>query len=153
DIVGTDIFSAEVAGRGNVSLTREGEPLGLFYGYVAAGVDPETGNMWYLDKKGQQTFEPAADDRVVIGNPNPDFIYGMTNNFSYRNFRLSVFLQGSQGNDMFNASRIETESMTDPRNQSTAVLRRWTSPGQVTDIPKATPNNSDNSRISTRYVE
>lgn len=153
DIVGTDLFSANVAGRGNVSLTREGEPLGLFYGYVAAGVDPETGNMRYLDKKGQQTFTPAADDRIVIGNPNPDFIYGMTNNFSYRNFRLSVFLQGSQGNDMFNASRIETESMTDPRNQSTAVLRRWTTPGQVTDIPKATPNNSDNSRISTRYVE
>ena len=54
---------------------------------------------------------------------------------------------------MFNASRIETESMIDPRNQSTAVLRRWKTPGQVTDVPKAVANNSDNSRISTRYVE
>ncbi|WP_217606740.1 TonB-dependent receptor [Chitinophaga sp. GbtcB8] len=153
DIVGQDIFNANVSNRGNVSLAREGEPLGVFYGYVAAGVDPETGNMQYLDKTGKKTFTPAAEDRTIIGDPNPDFLYGLTNNFSYKNIRLSVFLQGSQGNDMFNASRIETESMIDPRNQSTAVLRRWKTPGQVTDIPKAVANNSDNSRISTRYVE
>lgn len=153
NILGQELFSADVAGRGNVSITREGEPLGLFYGYVTAGVDPQTGKMMYLDQKGQPTASPAASDRVVIGNPNPDFIYGLTNNFSYRNFRLSVFLQGSQGNDIFNASRIEMESMTDPRNQSTAVLRRWKTPGQVTDIPKASPNDADNSRISNRYVE
>jgi hypothetical protein len=54
---------------------------------------------------------------------------------------------------MFNASRIETESMMDPRNQSTVVLNRWKTPGQNTDIPKATPNDSKNSIISTRYVE
>jgi hypothetical protein len=64
-----------------------------------------------------------------------------------------VFLQGSQGNDIFNATRIETEGMTGPQNQSTAVLRRWTTPGQITDIPKASVNNTDNSRISTRFVE
>lgn len=153
DIAGQDIFSAGVSTRGNISLAREGEPLGVFYGYVAAGVDPQTGNLWYLDSKGQKTFEPAAEDRVIIGNPNPDFIYGITNNFSYRNIRLSIFLQGSQGNDMFNASRIETESMIDPRNQTTVVLNRWKTPGQVTDIPKSTPNDSKNSLISTRYVE
>jgi TonB-linked SusC/RagA family outer membrane protein len=153
DIVGQDIFNANVANRGSISLAREGEPLGVFYGYVAAGVDPETGNMQYLDKTGKKTFTPAADDRRIIGDPNPDFLYGLTNNFSYKNIHLSIFLQGSQGNDMFNASRIETESMIDPRNQSTVVLRRWKTAGQVTDIPKATPNNSDNSRISTRYVE
>ncbi|KAA2242914.1 TonB-dependent receptor [Chitinophaga agrisoli] len=153
DIVGQDLFNANVAGRGNVSLAREGEPLGLFYGYVTAGVDPQTGDMQYLDAKGAKTFTPAAEDRVVIGDPNPNFIYGLTNNFSYKNIRLSVFLQGSQGNDMFNASRIETESMVDPRNQSTEVLRRWKTPGQATDIPRATPNNTNNSLISTRYVE
>jgi len=153
DIQKQDIFSAGVSTRGNISLTREGEPLGVFYGYRAAGVDPQTGNLWYLTSKGEKVFEPAAEDRVIIGDPNPDFLYGITNNFSYKNVRLSVFLQGSQGNDMFNASRIETESMMDPRNQSTVVLNRWKTPGQNTDIPKATPNDSKNSIISTRYVE
>jgi TonB-linked SusC/RagA family outer membrane protein len=153
DVAGQDIFSAGVSTRGNISLAREGEPLGLFYGYRADGVDPETGDLWYLNSKGERTFTPAAEDRVIIGNPNPDFIYGVTNNFSYKNVRLSVFLQGSQGNDMFNASRIETESMIDPRNQTTVVLNRWKTPGQVTDIPRSTPNNSNNSLISTRYVE
>jgi TonB-linked SusC/RagA family outer membrane protein len=153
DIQDQDIFSANVSTRGNISLTREGEPLGVFYGYRAAGVDPQTGNLWYLNSKNEKVFEPAAEDRVIIGNPNPDLLYGITNNFSYKNIRLSVFLQGSQGNDMFNASRIETESMMDPRNQTTVVLNRWKTPGQVTDIPKATPNDSKNSLISTRYVE
>jgi TonB-linked SusC/RagA family outer membrane protein len=153
DLVGQQFFYNTIAGRSEVSLVKENQPLGVFYGYVYAGVDPQNGNALYLNNKGEKTNAPTADDRRIIGNPNPDFIYGLTNTFSYKNFSLNVFLQGSQGNDMFNASRIETEGMTGPQNQSTAVLRRWTTPGQITDIPKASVNNTDNSRISTRFVE
>lgn len=153
DIVGQQIVGGSVAGRGDISYSIEGQPLGLFYGYVAAGVDPATGDMYYLDKNGESTFTPSADDRTFIGNPNPKFIYGMTNTVGYKNFNLSVFLQGTQGNDIFNATRIDTEGMTDAKNQTIAVKDRWRSPGDVTDIPRAVWGNTNNSRLSTRFVE
>ncbi|WP_224997140.1 TonB-dependent receptor [Cesiribacter sp. SM1] len=153
DLVGQEQFSGNVAGRGEVSLVREGLPLGTFYGYVMGGVDPATGDVYYITKDGESTFEPTAEDRTVIGNANPDFFYGMTNNFSYKGFGLSIFLQGSQGNDIFNATRVETEGMLDPKNQTIAVLNRWRQPGDVTDIPRAVWGSTDNSLASTRFVE
>lgn len=153
NILDQQYFGGSVAGRGEPNLTVEGRPLGLFYGYTAGGVDPETGMLYYIDKNGESTFTPAPDDRTFIGDPNPDFIYGMTNTLAYKNFSLSIFLQGSQGNDIFNATRIETEGMTDYKNQSHVVVDRWRQPGDVTDIPKATPNDNRNSLISTRFVE
>jgi TonB-dependent starch-binding outer membrane protein SusC len=153
NLVGQELFAGYISERDNVSYTTEGRPIGLFYGYVADIVDPRTGDLFYLDSVGNSTFNPAATDRVVIGNPNPDFIYGLTNTFSYKNFGLNIFLQGSQGNDIFNASRIQTEGMLDPKNQTIDVLRRWKTPGQVTDIPRAVADNANNSRISTRFVE
>ena len=153
DIVGQEIFAGGVAGRGEVSLVREGEPLGSFYGYIWGGVDPDTGMAYYINREGESTFEPTAEDRTIIGNANPDFLYGFTNTLSYKNFGLSVFLQGSQGNDIFNATRIETEAMIDSKNQSVVVLDRWRTPGDVTDIPRAIAGNTDNSRLSTRFVE
>src|SRR5688500_19178106 len=109
--------------------------------------------MYYIDKNGESTFTPAPDDRTFIGDPNPDFIYGMTNRLGYKNFELSIFIQGSQGNDIFNATRIETEGMTDYKNQSQVVVNRWREAGDVTDIPRAVPNDNRNSLISTRFVE
>ncbi|MCJ8208949.1 TonB-dependent receptor [Mucilaginibacter sp. RS28] len=152
-IVGQQIYAGGISGRDNVSIVQEGQPLGMFYGYVAAGVDPATGNELYRTASGGTTATPSAADRTIIGNPNPDFIYGLTNTLTYKNFSLNIFFQGSQGNDIFNATRIETEGMTGPQNQSTAVLRRWTAPGQVTDVPRASRDNINNSLISTRFVE
>ena len=94
-----------------------------------------------------------AGDRQVIGNGNPDFIFGMTNTFSYWKFDLNIFIQGSYGNDIYNATRIDLEGMFDSKNQSTAVLRRWTPENRYTDIPRAIKNNMDNVRNSTRFVE
>ena len=82
----------------------------------------------------------SSSDRTYIGDPNPDFTYGMTNTFSWKGFNLSIFIQGSYGNDIYNASRIETEGMYDGKNQSTRVLNRWKIPGQITDVPKLISN-------------
>ncbi len=112
-----------------------GRPLGSFYGYISDGVDPETGELMYRNITG--AGQVTSSDRTYIGDPNPDFIFGLTNTFSYRGFNLSVLLQGSYGNDIFNASRIETEGMYDGKNQSTRVLSRWRRPGMQTKIPKA----------------
>ena len=153
NIIGEEIIAGGIAGRGDVSYSVEGRPLGQFFGYVYGGVDPTTGNAFYIDKNGESTFTPASDDRTFIGNPHPDFIYGLTNTLSYKNFDLSIFLRGVQGNDVFNATRIEIEGMTDAKNQSAVVANRWRAPGDVTDIPRATWGNTNNSRISTRFVE
>lgn len=112
-----------------------GRSLGGFYGYISDGVDPQTGELMYRDLNGDGKI--TATDRTYIGNPNPLFTFGMTNTFSWKGFTLSVFLQGSYGNDIFNASRMETEGMYDGKNQSTRVLNRWREPGQQTDVPKA----------------
>lgn len=91
-------------------------------------------------------------DRTIIGNAQPDFTFGITQNFSFKNFTLSAFFNGSYGNDIFNASRIELESMSDSKNQSTAVLNRWQRPGMITDVPRAVVG-SFNVLNSTRFVE
>lgn len=153
DLVGQELFAGAIAGRGEASLVREGLPLGTLFGYIYGGVDPTTGDAFYINQLGESTFAPLPEDRVIIGDANPDFLYGITNNLSFNNFNLMIFLQGSYGNDMLNATKIELEAMSDPKNQSTAVLNRWRTAGDITDIPRASWGSTDNSRISDRFVE
>lgn len=153
DVLGGTLMYGGVAGRGDLIRVQAGQPLGQFYGYEWGGVDPATGNAYYIDANGQPTFTPGDADKKVIGDANPDFIYGFTNNFSYKNVYLNIFFQGVQGNDMFNATRIDTESMIDAKNQTTAVLDRWQQPGDITDIPRSSQGDISNSRLSSRYVE
>ncbi|MDR2145072.1 MAG: TonB-dependent receptor [Tannerella sp.] len=130
-------------------ILRDGLPLGSFYGYMAEGVDPETGDVIYKDLDNNGIINP--DDRTVIGDAQPVFVGGITNTFSYANFDLSVFFQGSYGNDIFNASKIDMTAMMDFRNQSTDVLKRWKRPGMETDIPR--PGKIENIYNSTRFIE
>ena len=118
-----------------VVRNEPGKPLSGFYGYISDGVDPETGELMYRDVNKDGIV--SSSDRTFIGDPNADFTFGLTNTFSYKGFSLNILLQGSYGNDIFNASRIETEGMYDAKNQSTKVLKRWKIPGQITNMPKA----------------
>lgn len=131
-----------------VVRNQPGRPLGSFYGYIADGVDRETGELIYRDLDGNG-IGGTPGDQTFIGDPNPDFTYGLTNTFSWKNFNLVVFIQGTYGNDVYNASRMETEGMYDARNQTTAVLDRWKIPGQITDVPKA----GFNMKNSTYFLE
>lgn len=144
------IYDAMTSDHVNAYVVRNqpGRSLGSFWGYISDGVNPETGELIYrdLDENGQGG---NPGDQTFIGDPNPDFTFGLTNNFSYKNINLSVFLQGSYGNDIYNASRMETEGMYDAKNQTTAVLGRWKIPGQITDTPKA----GFNMKNSTYFVE
>lgn len=140
---------ARVSDNVNTPVVRNemGRPLGGFYGYISDGVDPETGNLIYRDLN--EDGKTTSNDRTYIGDPNPDFTFGLTNTFSWKDLSLSIFLQGSYGNDIYNASRMETEGMYDGKNQSTRVLDRWRIPGQITDIPRAGFNIEN----STYFVE
>lgn len=133
----------------NAIILREGLPLGSFFGYRSLGVNVDTGDIDYEDISGNGSIGP--EDRTVIGCAQPVFTYGFTNDFSWKGLALSVFFQGSYGNQIFNASRIDTEGMLDFRNQSTAVLRRWMRPGMETDVPRS--GNVENIHNSSRFVE
>ncbi len=143
------IYTSVNAPSSNEDIVRNepGRPLSGFYGYIADGVDPETGDMIYRDLNGDGRI--SASDRTYIGDPNPEFTYGMTNTFSWKGFDLSIFIQGSYGNDIYNLSRHNTEGMFDGKNQTTVVLDRWRIPGQITDVPRA----SFTLRNSTYFVE
>ena len=132
----------------------EGRPLGSFYGYVFTGVNPANGAAQYADTNNNGitgSADPA--DRTFIGSAQPKFIYGLNNTLSYGNWGFNLFFQGVQGSQLFNASRIDLEGMFDSKNQSVAVLNRWTTPGQITNVPKALKSSSANSLTSSRFVE
>ena len=99
---------------------EEGQPMGNFWGFVAEGIDPDTGDVIYKDLDDSGDIN-ADGDKTIIGNANPDFSYGFTNTLTYKGFGLNIFFQGVSGNDIFNATRIETEAMTDFKSQSSAV--------------------------------
>jgi hypothetical protein len=149
---GVPIKMGYVAFRGNVAIAEEGQPLGMFFGYVADGVDPQTGKMNYADLDNSGDLNDG--DQTIIGNANPDFTYGLTNTFEYKSWTFSFLFQGVKGNDIFNAARIETEGMYLPVNQLSTVLARWKKPGDVTDVPGSSGDGDDhNSLLSSRYIE
>lgn len=140
-------------GRGG-NRVMEGEPVGVFYSYKWLGIDPSTGDCVYWDKNkdGQITTE----DRTVVGNPHPKMIGGITNTFSYKGFDLSLLLQFSYGNDIFNGSRLYLESLQGGDNQVEDVIHRWKNPGDITWIPRATSDPvaaAANKRVSSRFIE
>lgn len=150
----TDVyyFGRIYSNNQDVSILKVGLPLGSFFGYVSEGVNPETGDITYKDVNENGIFDTG--DRTVIGNPNPDFVWGFTNTVGWKRFDLNIFFQGSQGNDIYNATRVDLEGMFDSKNQSVDVLRRWTPENTDTDIPRAVGGgNVDNVRNSTRFVE
>ena len=126
-----------------------GQPLSMFWGYTAQGVDPETGMIIYEDLNGDGKIN--VSDKHYIGDANPLFTAGMTNNISWKGLNLSILLTSSVGNDIYNASKIEMIGMYSGANQIKDATRRWRVPGQVTDIPKA--GELDNLKASTRWVE
>jgi len=142
-------FGRVYSNNSDVSILKSGLPLGSFFGYIAEGVDPATGNIIYKDIDENGSIN--SSDRTIIGDAQPAFTYGFTNNLSYGRFDMNIFFQGSQGNDIYNATRVDLEGMFDSKNQSTVVLQRWTPENTNTDIPK--PNNMDNVRNSTRFIE
>ncbi|MBK8111224.1 MAG: TonB-dependent receptor [Saprospiraceae bacterium] len=154
DLKYTDVyyFGRIYSNNQDVAIVKKGLPLGSFFGYVSEGVNPETGDLMYKDLNNNNIFDPG--DRTIIGNAQPDFVFGLTNNFSWKGFDLDIFIQGSYGNDIFNATRIDLEGMFDSKNQSVSVLNRWTPDNRITDMPRAIGNgNVKNVLNSTRFIE
>ncbi len=174
-----------------VTRTTAGYPIGQFYGYVVDGVfgsyeqivnspkqhdniDPITGvwmgDLRFRDINADDVIDDA--DRQFIGDPNPLFTFGFNNSFAWRNFDMSIYMQGSYGNKIFNFTRRQTEGMTSGYTNQLATVNdrtrvRLIDPdGDTSDpdnytvelssagMPRATSTNpNNNTRISDRYIE
>ncbi len=124
--------------------TAVGQQIGMFYGYINTGVymteeefntQPHNatamvGTARFADvggPDGKPDGKIDANDRTWIGNPNPKFIYGMTNSFDYNNWDLSIVLAGSVGNDIADDAYQSTENLDDVFNVRKGVKDRWRS--------------------------
>lgn len=136
--------------RDNLNILREGRPIGQFWGFKEDGYD-ETGQIRYMDLDNDGAI--TANDKTYIGDPNPDFIYGVNSIMSFQNFDLTLFFQGSQGNDLFNVSSVSsTMDYGSGVNMSREVLSdHWSSNNTQAKYPVISRNT--NVMVSDRFVE
>ena len=154
-------------------LQRNGCPIGTIFGYVEDGFydniaevrsykpyanlsDAEArryiGEIKYRDMNGDGQITVA--DRTIIGNTNPDFVYGFTSNLSWNNLTLSFLLQGSQGNDILNYNLTDIEMANYGNITQDAYNSRWPPDNAAgAKWPKATAGYTRTWLFSDRYVE
>ncbi len=151
----------------NVTNTAPGHPVQSFYGWVnegifqdssqlkghatqAAGTGP--GDLKFKDLNGDGKIDNS--DRAYLGSFIPKFTYALNLGANYKNFGLSVFFQGVQGNKIYNALRATTEGMVRFFNAGTRVLDAWTPTHTNTDVPRAISSDpNQNARPSGRFLE
>lgn len=147
-----------------------GKPIGQFFGYVFEGLytaedmeNPEIiktpqvyeGNVKYRDINGDGIINDLLD-YTIIGSPHPDFIFGVTNSFSYKGFNLNVIINGQSGGQVMNGLRQSIDNLQGFFNVSQEWTSRWRSPDQPGDgrhygVPKLTPSLGH--RVSNLWVE
>ena len=147
--------------RDQTHILREGEAVGVFWGYEYQGVfqggtlpagtatlatTPVAGDELFTDIDGNGRIT-AADDRKIIGDPNQDWTMGITNSFTYKNFDLNIFFQGAFGGDIMSLTHIELANGNS--NSTTEVLNAWTPSNTDTNIPRAAIRAND---ITSRFV-
>jgi TonB-linked SusC/RagA family outer membrane protein len=138
---------------------EQGKPMYSFWLYKQLYVDPETGNAVYDDVNGDGKITTA--DRQICGDAWPDFTGGWRHTLRYKNWDASVFFYFSVGNDVFNMNRYFQEHggiRGTNWGLAKSQMRRWTQPGDITDIPKAStlPNadgSYNNGFASSRFLE
>jgi len=161
-------------------IVKVGQPAGLMYGFVTDGFytvndfnynattgvytikpgiafngvygTPQPGMLKWKDINGDGTINPDSD-RVVVGNANPKFTGGWTNQFTYKGFDMSVFVNFVVGNDIYNANKIEWTDGAFPNLNTLNIMKdRWTNidgKGQIVTDPVALTNLNANAKIWT----
>jgi len=168
---GNPIISKSPSFSPNTHITKIGSPIGSFWGYDAMGVyqsqedvdnsprvggnsGSRPGDLKFRDVDGDGAITPS--DVTIIGNNSPDFFYGITNNFSYGRFSLSILGDGVQGIQLLNGSRRNIGLVNGSYSRKD-VLGRWQSPAQPGDgrTPRANvaPTGGNVSYVSSLLVE
>lgn len=158
-----------IFGIGQILKNAEGQPFSQLFGLMTDGIFQNEediaqngsaqpfarpGDIRYVDLNNDGIID--ANDRVVIGNPLPNFFYGINNQFSYKNFELVVFLQGVHGGDILNVNRQVGASLAGTANQLQEATDRWRSPESRGNgfHPRANFNDRNgNSLVSDRWIE
>jgi TonB-linked SusC/RagA family outer membrane protein len=144
------------------SVIEVGQPIGVFWGFKSAGVVRDSahaasihwrdfggtpfqpGDMLILDisgPEGRPDSVISVHDQTVIGDPTPDFTYGITNTFSFRGFELSALIQGVSGNQILNINRIRSEGSNARANViRDRWLNRWTPQNPNAKFPRIGEN-------------
>ena len=140
-----------------ISRAQEGEPIGIFFSPKYAGVDPANGDALYVLVKSDGTQTTTNDyneaTQMKVGDPNPDFIAGLTNTFKYKGVDFSFLFQGVFGNQVYNGGGIFMSANGDFfDNQTKDQLRRWQKPGDITDVPQARLFGGNGVGESSRYI-
>ena len=130
-----------VSGAGGKSIARVDEPISFYLYEREKNVNPENGTIVIVDQD-ESGGLPNEGDLILAGSPFPDFYGGFTNTLSYKNFDLSIFIQYSYGNEIYNATRswIETLKLNDrtiigTNTTQAAFDNRWQKPGDITTYP------------------
>jgi hypothetical protein len=166
---GVPFFDSGGSRIGPFNRNEVGRELGEFFGYQVIGLfqnqqevdDAPTqdgaapGFFRYADINGDNIIDQA--DRTYIGNPNPDFTYGLNLTFGYKNWDLTAFFYGSQGNDIFNYNKWWTDFWPSFQGQKSRELLNdsWTPENPNATVPKAsnTSNFSTNTQSTSYYIE
>ncbi len=160
------------------SLLRTGLPIGTFYGYIFDGIfqsdeeaasspvlvgqEPTSANPAAIAKGGDRKYRDInndgkidASDRTLLGSAQPDFTWGLNNTLFYKNFDLSFFFQGSQGNKLANFNSFDLLNFTGQNNVlAEAALDRWTPENHSNKYPRAYSSGSQDVGIfSSALVE
>nr|WP_295866928.1 TonB-dependent receptor [uncultured Chitinophaga sp.] len=173
---GEPIYTTAHLGE-TISKTEVGKPVGYYFGWLTDGIfqtqaevdkspqrlSSRPGDIRFKDINGVDAngnIVPGPDgkldaaDRTMIGNPWPDFVYGLNINLNYKRFDLGMFWQGSQGNDVMNILRYDTESGTGWYNAPQGFLEKsWNGPGSTNKYFRISSNSALNSSVSDYFVE
>ena len=152
--MGSDIESGtlDIPFYSATNIVRIGEPFGMLYGYKEDGLD-DKGLIKYKDTNKDGVVN--ATDRVIIGNPHPDFVYSINNSLSYKGLDLNVFIDASQGNDIFWATAgTHLNSFQRGHNQFVDIMGNyWTqdNPNPNAKYPKISSQTSIT--VSDRFIK
>jgi len=154
-------------GTYNITNTAVGQAIQSFFGWQVEGIFKDSadikshakqtagtgpGDLKFKDQNKDGVID--INDRVFLGSFIPKVSYAFNLGANYKNFDLSAFFQGVEGNKVFNATRVITEGMVRFFNSGTQVLRAWTPTNTNTDIPRAiSADPNQNARPSTRFLE
>ncbi|QNR25618.1 SusC/RagA family TonB-linked outer membrane protein [Croceimicrobium hydrocarbonivorans] len=139
EIVSLGGYSADAVGGGtNDTRTIVGEPVGTNFLVRFSHVDPTTGRPVYLDIDGNPTFVWDPANRVPVGNVLPDAVGGITNNFSYKQWDLSVLFVFTIGSDIYDSSSKRQLGRMDDWNKTPHIYDRWRAPGDEATYPLLT---------------
>ena len=150
--------------RAPANIFMEGEEVGLFYGFETDGIyqtedvitvsGAQAGDIRIVDQNGDDAITEA--DRTIIGNPNPDFVYGGYLNINYKRLNLSVQMNGVYGNEIANGNSIQlgTAEGRSANILSQAYNNAWRPDAQSNRYPRVGYSRESGSpAITDRIIE